>query len=264
MTKKGGIKMLLEVKNLRAKVIEDDKEILKGVNLNIESGEIHVLMGPNGSGKSTLSNVIMGSPKFEVIEGEVLFEGENILDLDTNERAKKGIFLTFQHPQEIDGVKMRQFLINAYRYMHPDEKVSPIELNKRLVKLCEEINIKSEFLDRYVNSGFSGGEKKKSEILQLFFLQPKLVIIDEIDSGLDVDALKDVAEAINKLKTDDMSILMITHYQRILKYLQPDFVHVYVDGKIVYTGDAKLAEEIEEKGYSVLSEYTDVEAVKEW
>ncbi|KAF2956181.1 Fe-S cluster assembly ATPase SufC [Marinitoga sp. 38H-ov] len=255
---------MLEVKNLRAKVIEDDKEILKGVNLTINPGEVHVLMGPNGSGKSTLSNVIMGSPKFEATDGEVLFEGENILELDTNERAKKGIFLTFQHPQEIDGVKMRQFLINAYRHMHPDEKVSPIELNKRLMKLCEDINLKPEFLDRYVNSGFSGGEKKKSEILQLFFLKPKLVIIDEIDSGLDVDALRDVAEAINKLKTEDMSVLMITHYQRILKYLHPNFVHVYVDGKIVYTGDAHLAEEIEEKGYTVLSEYTDIEEVKEW
>lgn len=256
--------MLLEVKNLKAKVIEDDKEILKGVNLTINPGEVHVLMGPNGSGKSTLSNVIMGSPKFEVTDGEVLFEGENILELDTNERAKKGIFLTFQHPQEIEGVKMRQFLINAYRNMHPDEKVSPIELNKRLMKLCEDINLKPEFLERYVNSGFSGGEKKKSEILQLFFLKPKLVIIDEIDSGLDVDALKDVAEAINKLKTEDMSILMITHYQRILKYLHPNFVHVYVNGRIVYTGDAQLAEEIEEKGYAVLSEYTDIEEVKEW
>ncbi|SHE44095.1 Iron-regulated ABC transporter ATPase subunit SufC [Marinitoga hydrogenitolerans DSM 16785] len=256
--------MLLEVKNLKAKVIEDNKDILKGVNLNINPGEIHVLMGPNGSGKSTLSNVIMGSPKFEVTDGEILFNGENILDLDTNERAKKGIFLTFQHPQEIEGVKMRQFLINAYRHMHSEEKVSPIELNKRLIKLCEEINIKPEFLDRYVNSGFSGGEKKKSEILQLFFLQPKLVIIDEIDSGLDVDALRDVAEAIKKLKNEDMSILMITHYQRILKYLHPDFVHVYVDGRIVYTGDAKLAEEIEEKGYTILSEYVDVDTVKEW
>ncbi|GAB6188895.1 Fe-S cluster assembly ATPase SufC [Marinitoga arctica] len=258
--------MLLEVKNLKAKVIEDNKEILKGVNLDINAGETHVLMGPNGSGKSTLSNVIMGSPKFEVTDGEILFEGENILDLDTNERAKKGIFLTFQHPQEIEGVKMRQFLINAYRHMHPEEKISPIELNKRLKKLCEDINLKPEFLDRYVNSGFSGGEKKKSEILQLFFLKPKLVIIDEIDSGLDVDALRDVADAINKLRSDDMSILMITHYQRILKYLHPDYVHVYVDGKIVYTGDAKLAEEIEEKGYTVLSEYTDVDAntVKEW
>jgi Fe-S cluster assembly ATP-binding protein len=159
---------------------------------------------------------------------------------------------------------MRQFLINAYRNMHPDEKVSPIELNKRLMKLCEDINLKPEFLERYVNSGFSGGEKKKSEILQLFFLKPKLVIIDEIDSGLDVDALKDVAEAINKLKTEDMSILMITHYQRILKYIHPNFVHVYVNGRIVYTGDAQLAEEIEEKGYAVLSEYTDIEEVKEW
>ncbi|KLO21388.1 MULTISPECIES: Fe-S cluster assembly ATPase SufC [unclassified Marinitoga] len=256
--------MLLKVKNLKAKVIEDNKEILKGVNLNINAGEIHVLMGPNGSGKSTLSNVIMGSPKFEVIDGEILFEGKDILKLDTNERAKMGLFLTFQHPQEIEGVKMRQFLINAYRHMHPDKKVSPIELNKKLINLCKEINIKPEFLDRYVNTGFSGGEKKKSEILQLFFLEPKLVIIDEIDSGLDVDALRDVADAINKLKKDDMSILMITHYQRILKYLQPDYVHVYVDGKIVYTGDAKLAEEIEEKGYNILSEYVDVDTVKEW
>ncbi|APT76154.1 ABC transporter ATP-binding protein [Marinitoga sp. 1135] len=256
--------MLLSIRNLKAKVIEDDKEILKGVNLTINPGEIHVLMGPNGSGKSTLSNVIMGSPKFEVTDGEVLFEGKDILNLDTNERAKLGIFLTFQHPQEIEGVKMRQFLINAYRHMHPDEKVSPIELNKRLNKLCEEINLSPSFLERYVNSGFSGGEKKKSEILQLFFLKPKLVIIDEIDSGLDVDALRDVAEAINKLKTEDMSILMITHYQRILKYLHPDFVHVYVNGRIVHTGDASLAEEIEEKGYSILNEFVDADTVKGW
>jgi len=245
---------LLEIKNLKAKVLDENKMILKGVNLKINEGEIHAIMGPNGSGKSTLANVIMGNPKFEVTEGDILFKGQSILDLDTDERAKLGLFMSFQSPEEIEGVKMRQFLLNSYRNINPEDDSSALKVNRKIMDLSDVVSLDKVFLDRYVNTGFSGGEKKKSEILQMGLISPKLTILDEIDSGLDVDALRVVSESINKFTNENMGMLMITHYQRILNYVKPDFVHVYYDGKIISTGDAALAEEIEEKGYTMIKE----------
>jgi Fe-S cluster assembly ATP-binding protein len=248
---------LLEIKNLKAKVIDENKMILKGVNLTVNEGEIHAIMGPNGSGKSTLANVIMGNPKFEITEGEILFKGQSILDLDTAERAKLGLFMSFQSPEEIEGVKTRQLLLNSYRNIKSEDDSSALKVNKKIMDLSDVVSLDKVFLDRYVNTGFSGGEKKKSEILQMGLLSPKLTILDEIDSGLDVDALKIVSESINKFKNENMGMLIITHYQRILNYIKPDFVHVYYDGKIISTGDADLAKEIEEKGYTMIKEEED-------
>lgn len=243
---------LLEIRDLKAKVADEDVDILKGVNLVINKGEIHAIMGPNGSGKSTLSHVIMGNPRYKVTSGDILFEGQSILGLSTDERAKLGLFLSFQTPEEVEGIKMRQFLISSFRNVNPDDKVTVLNLNKKISELAKGLDLNTDFLERYINVGFSGGEKKKSEILQMGLIQPKLCILDEIDSGLDIDALRIVAENINKFKTDDMSILLITHYQRILNYIVPDFVHVYIDGRIVMTGNEDLAQEIENNGYSIV------------
>lgn len=244
--------MLLEVKNLVAKLTEGEKLILKGVDLTINAGEVHVIMGPNGSGKSTLANVIMGNPKYEVVSGNIIFEGESILDLRTDERAQKGIMMTFQNPYEIEGVKLDQLLLIAYRKLHGEDKTF-FQLDREMKRLVDEVNLPHEFLERFVNLGFSGGERKKGEILQTRFLRPKLLILDEIDSGLDVDALRIVANQINKLREEGTSLLIITHYARILNYLDVDKVHVYVDGKVALTGDKSLAYEVEETGYAIVN-----------
>ncbi|MGQ9855910.1 MAG: Fe-S cluster assembly ATPase SufC [Fervidobacterium sp.] len=244
--------MLLQVKDLVAKLTESDKVILKGVNLEINPGEVHAIMGPNGSGKSTLANVIMGNPKYEVVSGDVLFEGESILELRTDERAQKGIMMTFQNPYEIEGVKLDQLLLIAYRKLHGEDKTF-FQLDKEMKSILNDVSLPSEFLERFVNLGFSGGERKKGEILQARFLKPKLLILDEIDSGLDVDALRIVATQINKLKEEGTSLLIITHYARILNYLDVDKVHVYVDGKVALTGDKSLAYEVEETGYAIVN-----------
>jgi len=253
--------MLLQVKDLVAKLRDEEKVILKGVNLEIGAGEVHAIMGPNGSGKSTLANVIMGNPKYEVISGDILFEGESILDLRTDKRAQKGIMMTFQNPYEIEGVKLDQLLLIAYRKLHGEDKTF-FQLDKEMKALLNEVGLPSEFLERFVNLGFSGGERKKGEILQARFLKPKLLILDEIDSGLDVDALRIVAEQINKLKEEGTSLLIITHYARILNYLDVDKVHVYVDGKVALTGDKSLAYEVEETGYAIVNGSTNTNSSK--
>ncbi|SHH36856.1 Fe-S cluster assembly ATPase SufC [Thermosipho atlanticus] len=242
---------LLQVNNLHAVLNENDTEILKGVNLEMDKDELHVIMGPNGSGKSTLANVIMGNSKYRVTSGDIIFEGESIKELSTDERAKKGIFMTFQNPFEIEGIKFSTFLITAYRKLHGDQE-SFAELNNILKDRVEKLAVSEDFLDRFLNFGFSGGEKKKSEILQAYFLKPKLLILDEIDSGLDVDALRIVAEQIKEIRKNGTSVLIITHYKRILNYLDVDKVHIYIDGKIVMTGGLELANEVEEKGYTIV------------
>ena len=239
----------LTIKNLKAKV--EDKEIIKGLNLDLEKGKIHVIMGPNGSGKSTLANAIMGHPNYEA-EGEVILEGKNILDLEADERSKEGLFLSFQYPVSVPGVTVSNFLrqaINARR--KKDDEIKIPQFVKKLNKQLEILQIPKEFSHRYLNEGFSGGEKKKMEILQLAMLQPKVAILDETDSGLDIDALKKVSEAINKVKEEypDMTILVITHYQRLLNYLKPDTVHIMLNGDIIKTGGPQLAHKLEEEGY---------------
>ncbi len=242
--------MLFEMENVYAKLKEEEKVILKGVNLQIGEGEVHVIMGPNGSGKSTLANVIMGNPKFEVIDGDILLNGESIKDLRTDERALKGIMMTFQNPYEIEGVKLDQLLLVAYRKMWGEDR-SFYELDKEMKTLADNLGMDKSFLERFVNYGFSGGERKKGEILQASFLKPKLLILDEIDSGLDVDALRLVAEQINRIAKSGTSLLIITHYSRILNYIDKiDKVHVYIDGRIVKSDGKELAYEVEEAGYA--------------
>lgn len=245
--------MLLEVKNLTAKLVEGEKLILKGVDLVVNPSEVHVIMGPNGSGKSTLANVIMGNPKYEVTSGDIIFEGESILQLKTDERARKGIMMTFQNPYEIEGVKLEQLLLIAYRKLHGEDKTF-FQLDREMKNLAAEVGLSYEFFERFVNLGFSGGERKKGEILQARFLKPKLLILDEIDSGLDVDALRLVANQINKIKEEGTSLLIITHYSRVLNYIDVDKVHVYVDGKVALTGDKSLAYEVEETGYAIVND----------
>jgi len=239
----------LEIKNLVVSI--DGNRILKGVNLTVGEGEIHAIMGPNGSGKSTLALVIMGHTAYTVEEGDIIFEGESILPLKADERAKKGIFLAFQHPFEIDGVKVSQMLWKAVQQR--GWKVSPIEFRKILKESYGRLKME-EFIDRYLNVGFSGGEKKRSEVAQLLTLKPKLAILDEIDSGLDIDAVKLVGEELTRAKKENpqLSLLIITHYQRILNFIKPDFVHVMVDGRIVKSGGFELSLELEEKGYESL------------
>jgi len=243
---------LLEIKNVKAEV--DGKEILKGLNLTIKKGEIHAIMGPNGSGKSTLCNVIMGNPHYKVTNGEILFEGEDIVKLKVNERAKKGIFLSFQSPEEIPGITVDNFIRTSLSAV-TNKNIPMLQFAKSMKEKMDMLDMKPEYRTRYLNVGFSGGEKKKSEILQMAMLNPKLVMLDEIDSGLDIDALRVVAETVRKLKTDDMSILIITHYNRILDYLEPDVISVLANGRIVKEGDKNLAKELEKTGYeSILDE----------
>ena len=245
---------MLSINNLHAK-IEDGVEILKGINLEIKPGEVHAIMGPNGAGKSTLSSVIAGKEDYEVTDGEILFEGENIIEDAPEERAHKGIFLSFQYPVEIPGVTVTNFIkaaLNETRKANGKEELSAKDMLALVRQNSELLGIKKDFLGRSLNEGFSGGEKKRNEIFQMMMLNPKLAILDETDSGLDIDALRIVADGVNHFKNSGNAVLLITHYQRLLNYIQPDFVHVLADGKIIKTGDKSLALELEEKGYDWL------------
>ena len=245
---------MLSINNLHAK-IEDGVEILKGINLEIKPGEVHAIMGPNGAGKSTLSSVIAGKEDYEVTDGEILFEGENIIEDAPEERAHKGIFLSFQYPVEIPGVTVTNFIkaaLNETRKANGKEELSAKDMLALVRQNSELLGIKKDFLGRSLNEGFSGGEKKRNEIFQMMMLNPKLAILDETDSGLDIDALRIVADGVNHFKNKGNAVLLITHYQRLLNYIQPDFVHVLADGKIIKTGDKSLALELEEKGYDWL------------
>ena len=246
---------MLEIRNLHASV--EGKEILRGINLTINDGEVHVLMGPNGSGKSTLSNVIVGNPKFDVTEGEIIFNGKNLLDLEPEERSHEGVFMSFQAPIEIPGVSMTNFMraaINAKREYFGQEPLSASDFLKVLREKRKLVGLDAHFMSRGVNEGFSGGERKRNEIFQMAVLEPKFSILDETDSGLDVDALRIVAEGFNQLRKPETSALVITHYQRMLDYLEPDFVHVLVNGKVVKEGDASLGYEIEKRGFDWIKE----------
>lgn len=241
---------MLQIKNLHASV--EDKEILKGINLEVKAGEVHAIMGPNGAGKSTLSSVIAGNENFEVTEGEIILDGEDLEDLAPEERAHKGIFMSFQYPVEIPGVSVTNFMktaINEMRKANGLEDMPANEMLKLIKEKSELLEIDRKFLSRSLNEGFSGGEKKRNEIFQMAMLNPKVAILDETDSGLDIDALRIVANGVNKLKNKNNAVVVITHYQRLLDYIVPDFVHVLHDGKIVKTGGKELALELEEKGY---------------
>lgn len=243
----------LEIKDLHVSI--EDKEILKGVNLTINTGEVHAIMGPNGTGKSTLSSAIMGHPSYEVTQGEVLLDGVNILELEVNERAKAGLFLAMQYPSEITGVTNADFMrsaINAKR--EEGQEINLMQFIKKLDKQMDFLDIDKDMAQRYLNEGFSGGEKKRNEILQLMMLEPKFAILDEIDSGLDIDALKVVSKGINEMRGEDFGALMITHYQRLLNYITPDKVHVMYGGKVVKSGGPELAKRLEEEGYEWVKE----------
>ncbi|MEX2572370.1 MAG: Fe-S cluster assembly ATPase SufC [Gemmatimonadota bacterium] len=242
---------LLKIVNLHAEVADEGSEILKGVDLEVGPGEIHAIMGPNGSGKSTLAKVISGHPAYEVTDGDILYRGESILDMEPDDRAQAGVFLAFQYPVEIPGVSIANFLrtaLNARR----EEEIDIFEFQDQLTERMEMLGMDPVFAERSVNDGFSGGEKKRNEILQLAMLEPTLAVMDETDSGLDIDALKVVSAGINKVKeqhSEDMSVLLITHYQRMLNYITPDFVHVMLAGRVVRSGGPELALKLEEKGY---------------
>lgn len=248
---------MLKINNLHASV--EDKEILKGINLTVNAGEVHAIMGPNGSGKSTLAAVIAGKEEFEVTEGDVFLEGENLEDTSPEDRAHKGIFLSFQYPVEIPGVSVTNFMktaINESRKAKGLEDMPAKDMLKLIREKSELLEIDRKFLSRSLNEGFSGGEKKRNEIFQMAMLEPKLAILDETDSGLDIDALRIVANGVNKLKSKDNAVIVITHYQRLLEYIVPDFVHVLHNGKIVKSGTKDLALELEEKGYDWLKQET--------
>ena len=241
---------MIKLNNLQARV--EDKEILKGINLEINPGEIHAIMGPNGSGKSTLSSVIAGREDYEVTGGSIDFEGEDLMDLDPEERAHKGIFLSFQYPVEIPGVTVSNFIKTAINESRKGRGEEPMEAREMLAKMREKtalLEMDKSYLSRSLNEGFSGGEKKRNEIFQMAMLEPKLAILDETDSGLDIDALRIVAGGVNKLRSADNAVVVITHYQRLLDYIKPDFVHVLFNGRIVKSGGPELAHELEEKGY---------------
>lgn len=243
--------VILKVDNVHSQVSE--KQILKGVNLEVKLGEVHVIMGPNGAGKSTLANVLMGHPAHIVTEGSAEFNGKSLFDLAVDERAREGMFMSFQYPEEVPGVTVTNFLRTAKGQID-GEMPSLFEINSEINENLEDLAMSPAYLERYLNHGFSGGEKKKNEILQMSVLQPKLAILDETDSGLDVDAIKNVYEKIQKLSTQDNAILVITHYNKILQYIKPDYIHVLVDGKIVRSGDLSLAEQIESQGYEAFKE----------
>ncbi len=243
--------MSLEIKNLHVRT--EEREILHGVDLKVAKGETHALMGPNGSGKSTLANTVMGNPIYEVTEGEILFNGEDLTEASPDERARAGLFLAFQYPATIPGVSVANFLrmaVNARR----DEPMKVKDFGKYMRENVELLKIDPEFVSRYLNEGFSGGEKKRAEILQLAMLRPEIAVLDETDSGLDIDALRIVSEGVNKLRGPEMGSLIITHYTRILNYVKPDFVHILLDGRIVREGGSELADELEEKGYDFIRE----------
>ncbi len=250
----------LVIRNLHANIADTDTEILKGIDLEMSKGEIHAIMGPNGSGKSTLSHVLMGHPGYEVTEGEVLFEGANLLDLEADERSRAGLFLSFQYPFAVPGVTVANFIrmaVNAHRKGGPDGEDDPIripEFRKQLQEAMELLEIDRSMSSRSLNEGFSGGEKKRFEILQMAMLKPKLAILDETDSGLDIDALRVVSHGINTLVGPDMGALIITHYQRILDHVKPDRIHVLMDGRIVKSGGPELAQQLEASGYAGIAE----------
>lgn len=246
---------LFEIQNLHANV--EDTPILKGVNLVIQPGEVHAIMGPNGSGKSTLSYVILGHPRYKITEGDILYKGESILSWPTEERARKGIFLSFQYPTALPGITIPQFFKTVLKNIRGTE-VPIREFKKELKEGMDRLGMKEDFLKRYVNDGFSGGEKKRNEILQMTLIRPQLAILDETDSGLDIDALRMVCDGINQLKSPERSILLITHYQRMLNYVVPDYVHIFYQGKIVQTGTKDLALELEKSGYDQILEKSGV------
>ena len=246
---------MLKIKNLHAQV--EDKDILKGIDLEIKAGEIHAIMGPNGSGKSTLASVITGKEEYEMTEGKILFENEDLDEVSPEERAHKGIFMSFQYPIEIPGITTTNFIktaINETRKAKGENDMPAKDMLKMLREKCDLLDIDQKFLSRSINEGFSGGEKKRNEIFQMAMLEPKLAILDETDSGLDIDALKIVANGVNKLKSEDNAVMVITHYQRLLDHIVPDYVHVLFDGKIVKSGGKELAFELEKKGYDWIKE----------
>ena len=247
---------LLEIKNLHASLEEEGKEILKGIDLVIQPGEVHAIMGPNGSGKSTLSYVLAGRDGYEVTEGEVTFDGKDLLELEANERANEGVFLAFQYPVEIPGVPGMTFLreaLNSKRKYHGEEELDAMQFLKLVREKAKSLEMGDDMLKRAVNVGFSGGEKKRNEILQMAVLEPTLCVLDETDSGLDIDALKIVADGVNALRSENRGMLLITHYQRLLDYIQPDFVHVMAAGKIQRSGGKELALELEKNGYAAFT-----------
>ena len=243
---------LLEVKNLHVSVEDEDIEILKGVDLTIDEGEVHAIMGPNGSGKSTLASVLAGREEYVVTEGSIHYKGEDLLELEAEERAEEGVFLAFQYPVELPGVSMTNFLreaVNSVREARGQEELGAADFLKLVRERSKLVDLDPELVKRSVNQGFSGGEKKRNEIFQLAMLEPTLAVLDETDSGLDIDALRTVSDGVNKLRADDRSFLLITHYQRLLDYIEPDHVHVMVNGRVVESGDKDLAVRLEEEGY---------------
>jgi len=237
---------MLDIRNLHARA--GDRDILRGINLVVNKGEVHAIMGPNGSGKSTLSNVLMGHPRYDVTEGTVTFMDQDVLELEPDERAKLGMFLAFQYPSEVPGVSVANFLRTAVNSVR-EEELSIMEMFKLLQEKMRIMQMDPKFAERYLNEGFSGGEKKRNEILQMLMLEPRLAIMDETDSGLDIDALQVVAKGVNELRGPEFSAVIITHYQRILRYIEPDHVHVMLDGRLVTSGGKELALELEDKGY---------------
>jgi Fe-S cluster assembly ATP-binding protein len=237
---------MLKIENLRAEI--DGQEIVKGLDLEVGKGEVHAIMGPNGSGKSTLANVLMGHPRYEVTGGSITFQGEDVLELEPDERAKLGMFLAFQYPSEVPGVSVANFLRTAVNSVR-EEELSPMEMFRLIQDKMRVMQMDPKFAERYLNEGFSGGEKKRNEILQMLMLEPKLAIMDETDSGLDIDALQVVAKGVNELRGPEFSAVIITHYQRILRYIEPDHVHVMLDGRLVTSGGKELALDLEDKGY---------------
>lgn len=245
---------MLEIKNLRVKLEEEDKVILKGVDLHIEPGSVHAIMGPNGSGKSTLALALAGRQDYEITEGEILYKGEDLLEMETEERAREGFFLAFQYPVEIPGVNNSYFLkaaVNAIRKHREQEPIDAYDFLKLVKEKAKLLELDESLLNRPVNAGFSGGEKKRNEIFQMAVLEPTLAVLDETDSGLDIDALKVVASGVNKLRDPERATIVITHYQRLLNYIVPDFVHVLINGRIVRSGDKTLALELEKEGYAI-------------
>ncbi|MCB4436239.1 Fe-S cluster assembly ATPase SufC [Alteromonas sp. McT4-15] len=253
---------MLSINNLHASV--EEKNIIKGLNLEVKPGEVHAIMGPNGAGKSTLGYVLSGRDGYEVSEGEATLNGKDLLELEVEERAREGLFLAFQYPVEIPGVSNMEFMkesVNAMREQRGEEPLSAAEFLKKAKEACKQVQLPLDFLKRGVNEGFSGGEKKRNEIMQMILLEPKLCILDESDSGLDVDALQVVADGVNSQRDGERSFIVVTHYQRLLDYIKPDFVHILADGKIVKSGDASLALEVEKSGYAFLGKgYEEAEA----
>jgi len=249
----------LEIRNLRVRVEGEDDEILRGVDLTINQGEVHALMGPNGSGKSTLANVLMGNPAYEVTDGEILFDGEDVLEMEPDERSRAGMFLAFQYPVAIPGITLANFLRHAInsrlKQEDPESKGIPIpKFAKMMRSKMDQLQMDHSFAGRYLNDGFSGGEKKRAEVLQMAVLEPRIAVLDETDSGLDIDALRVVSEGVNTLKGPDLGVLVITHYQRILNYIKPDFVHIMFEGRLVENGGPELALKLEESGYDWIRE----------